>query len=163
MDDDQQSLSSSSNGDIIPARLSSSGLDPIQVSLCDKLEAAENPEEVQAYLSLIKAREEQIRQKEYLDFQIAESKNQINYDRKLRVYKESVAVVFSIFAIILGIQTINSIPLIAPLIIILGLIKPLGYSIGEVLELYKGLTQPQKSSQGETTKQVIESSKLPKS
>jgi hypothetical protein len=54
--------------------------------------------------------------------------------------------------------TTTSIPLISPLLIILGLIKPLGYSIGEVVELYRGLTQFQQSSRNKTKKEAEKSS-----
>jgi hypothetical protein len=47
---------------------------------------------------------------------------------------------------------------ISPLLILLGLIKPLGYSIGEVVELSRGLTQFQQSSKNKTKKEAEKSS-----
>jgi hypothetical protein len=88
-----------------------------------------------------------------------QSTNQINYERKFGVYRESTAVIFSLISIILGLLTTSSIPLISPLLIMLGLIKPLGYSIGEVVELYRGLTRFEQSSRNKTKKEDKESSK----
>jgi len=153
MDDEQQSLPPDSSGEIVPTNQSLPSLDPIQASLYEKLRLATTPEEAQSYLNLIKQREEQIQQKEYTDFQLLQSTNQINYERKFGVYRESTAVIFSLISIILGLLTTSSIPLISPLLIILGLIKPLGYSIGEVVELYRGLTQFQQSSRNKTKKE----------
>lgn len=170
MNDEQESLPSSSSRDIIPANQSSSNsgiipanqslssLDPIQASLYDKLKLAKTPEEAQSYLNLIQQRQEQIEQREYTNFQLSQGSNQIKYERKLGVYREIMSVVFSVAAIVLGLLTTRSIPLIAPLLIILGLIKPLGYSLGEVLELYRGLNQSRKPPQGETPKQQPKSS-----
>lgn len=158
MDDEQNLSNSSSNGDITPIDSSLSNIDPIQASLSEKLKLAKTPEEAKRYLDLINQRQEQIRQQEYTDFQLSESKNQVKYERKIRVYKESVSVTFSVISIVLGIITITSIPLIAPLLIILGLIKPLGYSIGEVVELFKGLNEPPNLSQGKTNKKKLNSS-----
>lgn len=137
MDDQQQS----SKGDIFPIKQSESNLDPIQSSLSEKIKLEKTSEEVQSYLNLIKQREEQIQQREYRNFQLSEGTNQLKYDRKIAVYKESVAVVFSIISIVLGMLTIGSIPLIAPLLIILALIRPLGYSMGEVVEFFRGITE----------------------
>jgi hypothetical protein len=153
MDDEQQSLPPDSSGEIVPTNQSLPSLDPIQASLYEKLRLATTPEEAQSYLNLIKQREEQIQQKEYTDFQLLQSTNQINYERKFGVYRESTTVIFSLISIILGLLTTSSIPLISPLLIILGLIKPLGYSIGEVVELYRGLTQFQQSSRNKTKKE----------
>ncbi len=159
MDDEQKLSNSSSNGDIVPVNQSSFNLDPIQVSLSEKMKLAKTPEEAKLYLDLIKERQQQIEQQEYTNFQLSESKNQVKYERKIRVYKESVSVTFSLISIVLGIVTSTSIPLIAPLLIILGLIKPLGYSIGEVVELFKGLNEPlTKPSQENTDRQKLDSS-----
>lgn len=158
MDDDQQLIPPSPSGDIVPVNQSSFNLDPIQVSLSEKMKLAKTPEEAKLYLDLIKERQQQIEQQEYANFQLSETKNQVKYERKIRVYKESVSVTFSLISIVLGIVTSTSIPLIAPLLIILGLIKPLGYSIGEVVELYKGLTDSRKSSQREVNNQEVTSS-----
>jgi hypothetical protein len=152
MDDEQNLSNSPSNSDIVPVNSSESNIDLIQANLSEKLKLAKTPEETKRYLDLINQRQEQIRQQKYTDFQLSESKNQVKYERKIRVYKESVSVTFSLISIILGIVTSTSIPLIAPLLIILGLIKPLGYSIGEVVELFKGLNEPPNLSQGEKNK-----------
>ena len=151
MDDEQKSLSPASSGDIVPVNQLVSSLDPIQASLYEKMRLGETPEEVQSYLNLIKQREEQIEQIEYSNFQLSESKNQIRYERKIAVYRETIASVFSIISVILGILVTSSMPLVAPLLIVFGLIKPLGYSIGEVVELFRGLTEARKLPQGETT------------
>ena len=157
MDDEQRLLPSDPIRDIVPSNQFPPSLDPIQASLYEKLRLATTPEEVQSYLNLIKQREEQIQQKEYTDFQLLQSTNQINYERKFGVYRESTAVIFSLISIILG--TTSSIPLISPLLILLGLIKPLGYSIGEVVELSRGLTQFQQYSRNKTKKEAEKSSK----
>lgn len=163
MDDEQKLSNSSSNGDIVPVNQSSFNLDLIQVSLSEKMKLAKTPEEAKLYLDLIKERQQQIEQQEYTNFQLSESKNQVKYERKIRVYKESVSVTFSLISIVLGIVTSTSIPLIAPLLIILGLIKPLGYSIGEVVELFKGLNEPlTKPSQENTDRQKLDSSESSK-
>jgi hypothetical protein len=140
MDNEQKSLPAGPIGEIVPTNQPLPSLDPIQTSLYEKLRLAATPEEAQSYLNLIKQREEQIQQKEYTDFQLLQSTNQINYERKFGVYRESTAVIFSLISIILG------------------LIKPLGYSIGEVVELYRGLTQFQQSSRNKTKKEAEKSS-----
>lgn len=159
MDNEQKSLPAGPIGEIVPTNQPLPSLDPIQTSLYEKLRLAATPEEAQSYLNLIKQREEQIQQKEYTDFQLLQSTNQINYERKFGVYRESTAVIFSLISIILGLLTTSSIPLISPLLIMLGLIKPLGYSIGEVVELYRGITRFEQSSRNKTKKEDKESSK----
>lgn len=158
MDDLQESIPPTPNGDIVPVKQSLSDLDPIKASLYNKIKLAKTPEETQNYLNLINQREQQIAQREYRNFQLSEGKNQIKYERKIAVYKESITVVFSIISIVLGMLTTNSIPLIGPLLILLGLIKPLGYSIGEVVELLGGLTESRKLPQGEATNNEQEAS-----
>ncbi len=121
MEDEPKSLANSLNSDIFALDKSKSSLDPIQASLYQRMELAKTPEETQGYLRLIEQRQRQLEQEKYTNFELSQRENQLKYERKLAVYREVIAVILSITAIVLGMLTIGSIPLIAPFLIILGL------------------------------------------
>lgn len=137
---------------IIPVDNIQSSLDPIEEILYEKIKSATTPEETQNFLNLIEQRQTQLAQKKYTNFQLQESQNQINYERKLIRFQENIAITFSIIAIIVGIvlSLTDVMPLVSPLLIILGFIKPLGFTIKEVIELIISLSGGGNSDQKST-------------
>ena len=127
---------------IIPIDSTQSSLDPIEEILYEKIKSAKTPEETQNFLDLIEQRQTQLAQKKYTNFQLQESQNQINYERKLVRFQENIAIAFSIIAIIIGISLsfTDVMPLVSPILIVLGFIKPLGFTIKEVIELIISLS-----------------------
>ena len=74
-------------------------------------------------------------------------KRQLNHAEKLAesqlhkdIFQRNQQVVASVISVGIGICFIQAFPLAGLLIIILGLAKPLGYSLGEISELFDGLT-----------------------
>ncbi len=135
-----------SSDEIVQINKSLSALDSVERNLYEKVKLAKTPKEAQNYLQLIEQRQAQIERKVFTEFQLEETKNQIKYDRKFAVYKEGLTTAFSVASIILGLSLTASMSLISPLLIILGVIKPLGYSINEVVELLRGLIESTRTS-----------------
>ncbi|MDJ0598151.1 MAG: hypothetical protein QNJ37_04845 [Crocosphaera sp.] len=127
---------------IIPVDNTQSSLDPVEEILYEKIKSAKTPEETQNFLNLIEQRQTQLAQKKYTNFQLQESQNQINYERKLIRFQDNIAITFSIIAIIVGIglSFTDVMPLVSPLLIVLGFVKPLGFTIKEVIELMISLS-----------------------
>ena len=95
----------------------------------------QNPEEVQKWIDITKGFQAQIeRQKkeEYAEIEVKESQNNTNFNRK----KEVISIFASIGAIAIGIWLYNYSSSFAPILILLGFVKLLGYSLKEIRDFF---------------------------
>jgi hypothetical protein len=121
-----------------------SHLDCIEKSLSEKIKAAKTPEEAQKYLNLIEQRQTQIERKKYADLQREEIKNQIIYERKVKIYQEIISITFTLISFVTGLSLIKVMPSVASLLIVLAVIaviKPLGYSMNKAVTLLNSLAE----------------------
>ncbi|MCW6053624.1 hypothetical protein K4039_27130 [Lyngbya sp. CCAP 1446/10] len=83
--------------------------------------------------------------------------SQLNYAKELgeikiqdakqkAIFQRSQQVVASVVSIIIGLYFMQAFPLASLLFVVLGLARPLGYSLGEISELFGGLTGFSKES-----------------
>lgn len=147
MSEDLQPDNSQSKGELVPlnqptSEVAYSGkqlsdLDSIKETMSERIKLAKTPEEMEKYLKLREEIQEQI-----------EKEENAKLERKLLVITETRIIIASIVTVVIGWYLIRDLaPVVAPLLIILGLSKLLGYSSNEVSELLKGLTESYKTIQ----------------
>lgn len=134
--------SDSSGSSIQPSERSD--LVAINKNLTERIEQAQNPEEIKELLKLrdivLDQGRRQTEQKAAL-IRLEEAQKEISFSRNLTIAREISTKVASAAAVAVGWYLINSSPLFGVLIIILGFAKMLDYSLGEVLGLFEKLSE----------------------
>lgn len=129
---------SKSRGEIVPSNQTRSDLDDISQSLAERVRKEGNIEEIQKIVSVLSSVEDlkaKRIQQEIVKLQAQEAKNEITFRRKLETTEIVGKKIFGAVGIGAGIYLISNAPLLAPLLIIIGLSGILDFQLKDVSEL----------------------------
>lgn len=104
--------------------------------LIEKLALAKTPEECEKVIRMRQEVHELDRKERQLNYTQKSGDLHIQKD----IFQRNQLVVASVISFGIGIYFIQSLPLAGLLFLILGLARPLGYSLGEIGDLFDGLT-----------------------
>ncbi len=110
--------------------------------LVERAEQSETPEELEKWIELRQEVHKLDRNNRQLNYTQQSAEFQFEKD----IFQRRQQVIASVISVGIGICFIQTFPLAGLLIVILGLAKPLGYSLGEIGELFNGLTGFSKNS-----------------
>lgn len=129
-------------GEIIPSNQTSSDLDDIIQSLAERVKKEGNIEEIKKIVSVLSSvedlKEKRIKQ-EIVKLQAQEARNEITFRRKIETTEIVSKKVFGAVGIGVGVYLISNAPLLAPLLIIIGLSGILDFQLKDVSELLSNL------------------------
>ncbi len=125
-------------GEITPSNPTSSDLDDISQSLAERVKKGENIEEIPKIISVLSSvedlKERRIKQ-EIVKSQAQEARNEIKFRRKIETTEIVSKKIFGAVGVGIGVYLISNAPLLAPLLIIIGLSGVLDFKIKDVSEL----------------------------
>jgi ABC-type multidrug transport system fused ATPase/permease subunit len=118
-------------------------LSDIQVykdTLAERFALAPTSEELDRLIQQRRKIQELDREASQLNYAKELAKIQIQDAKQKAIFQRSQQVVASVVSIIIGLYCMQVFPLASLLFLVLGLARPLGYSLGEISELFGGLT-----------------------
>jgi ABC-type multidrug transport system fused ATPase/permease subunit len=124
-------------------------LSDIQVykdTLAERFALAPTSEELDRLIQQRRKIQELDREASQLNYAKELAKIQIQDAKQKAIFQRSQQVVASVVSIIIGLYCMQVFPLASLLFLVLGLARPLGYSLGEISELFGGLTGFSKES-----------------
>jgi hypothetical protein len=134
--------SSSSDSSIQPSE--QSDLLAINEYLTERIKSAKTPEEIREYLTLrdyVQSQALKQFEQETVKFKLQQAKDEIRFNRKLKVAREVRTLAASTVTTVIGLYLVANSPVFGAMLIILGLAKPLEYSLNEISDLFKNLSE----------------------
>lgn len=133
---------SQSGGEITSSNPKSSDLESISSSLAKRIEKSEDIDEIAKIISVLSSvedlKEKRIKQ-EIVKSQREDTQNEIKFRRKIEISEIIKKNVFGIAGLSAGLLLISKAPLLAPLLIIIGLSGVLDFKLKDVSELLSNL------------------------
>lgn len=117
-----------------------SDIEVYKETLGERFALAETAEECEKLIELRHKIQELDRDSRQLNYTQQSAEAQLQETQKKAVFQRRQQVVASVISVGIGIYFIQAFPLAGLLFMILGLARPLGYSLGEIGELFDGLT-----------------------
>mgnify|MGYP000019862666 FL=1 len=108
--------------------------------LAEKFALAKTAEEYDRVIKMREKIQELDRNHRQLNYTQQSADAQLFETKQKAIFQRSQQVVASVISVGIGIYFIQALPLAGLLFLILGLARPLGYSLGEIGELFDGLT-----------------------
>lgn len=108
--------------------------------LAEKFALAKTAEECDRLIKVRQTIQELDRNNRQLNYTEQSAKAQLVETQQKATFQRRQQVIASVISVGIGIYFIQALPLAGLLFLILGLAKPLGYSLGEIGELFDGLT-----------------------
>lgn len=133
---------SQSRGEITSSNSKSSDLENISQSLAKRIEKSEDIDEIAKIISILSSvedvKEKRIKQ-EIVKSQREDNQNEIKFRRKIEISEIIRKNAFGVAGLAAGLLLISKAPLLAPLLIIIGLSGVLDFKLKDVSELLSNL------------------------
>ena len=128
--------------EITSSKLTSSDLDDIGQSLAERIKKGGNIEEIQKVVSVLSSvedlKERRIKQ-DIVKLHAQEARNEIKFRRKIETTEIVSKKIFGAVGVGIGVYLISNTPLLAPLLIIIGLSGVLNFKLKDVSELLSNM------------------------
>lgn len=131
--------SQSSTSGVIVKRETQSDIQTYKEVLGERFALAKTAEECEKLIELRQKIQKLDTESRRLDYAEKSAEIQLQEAKQKSLYQRSQQVVASIISVCIGLYFIQAVPLAGLLFLILGLARPLGYSLGEISGLLDGL------------------------
>jgi ABC-type multidrug transport system fused ATPase/permease subunit len=125
-------------------------------TLAERFALAPTSEELDRLIQQRRKIQELDREASQLNYEKELAKIQIQDAKQKAIFQRTQQVVASVVSIIIGLYFMQALPLASLLFLVLGLARPLGYSLGEISDLFGGLTGFTKDSEKLLSKDNIQ-------